>query len=249
MYETMTVGEALAWIARRDEVFAARCRNESLTGVELHLLWDYANLGKIEKSLTPRPSYDALVLPLVMACRLGHVVAKAIRQTSYGPRPESDKLEEICRENWETLWLTDRGDEIVAAPEPKESVPQRSFTDWHRLRFSRADVIRTFPANSVEEQEASRGCSNSPEQSDNPPPAPVPKRAVTTSEVEAAYLSRIAQYEGQPPPSIALDVKEMGERFPHLTRDRVRDLRKKLAPDDWKRKGRRKLAKVKLAKI
>jgi hypothetical protein len=69
-----------------------------------------------------------------------------------------------------------------------------------------------------------------------------PSARATKSEVEAAYRNWIAQHEGRTPPSRAKDEAEMLERFPHLTRDRIRDLRNKHAPDNWKRKGRRKLA-------
>jgi hypothetical protein len=208
MDETMTAAEAVAWIASRDKAFADERRDESLTAVELRLLYDYANLGEIEKRVTPTPNHQDWVFRLVMSCRKGSIVAKGVRQRSYGPSPESDKLEEIGREDWETLWLAERGDEVAAVPEPKKGEDhhepktnddQRSSTSWHFLRFSRADVMQAFPETANEAKGAcdnSDNSANSSEQSDGSLAESALKREATKGEVETEVNGLIEAVRG-----------------------------------------------------
>jgi hypothetical protein len=101
-----------------------------------------------------------------------------------------------------------------------------------------ADLLRYLQAGSLQLGAAS---PQEPQVSMSQNRSESPLRA-TRSEVVAAYRNWIAQHEGRTPPSRADDEAEMLRRFPHLTRDRVRDLRNEFAPDAWKRRGRRKLA-------
>ena len=57
---------------------------------------------------------------------------------------------------------------------------------------------------------------------------------------EQVYQEWIAQNEGKSPPNRIADRDFMRERCPLITQPRLRELRKQLAPPDWKSRGRRK---------
>jgi hypothetical protein len=71
------------------------------------------------------------------------------------------------------------------------------------------------------------------------PSAPAPYERGTKAETEAAYKNWIAQHEGRTPPSRDEDIRHMKGRFPKIPRNRVRELRNRLAPSEWVQQGRR----------
>jgi hypothetical protein len=80
------------------------------------------------------------------------------------------------------------------------------------------------------------------------PSAPIPYERGTKAETEAAYKNWIAQHEGRTPPSRDEDIRHMKGRFPKIPRNRVRELRNRLAPGEWVQQGRRsKIGTQKLA--
>jgi hypothetical protein len=62
----------------------------------------------------------------------------------------------------------------------------------------------------------------------------------TKAEVEEAYRLWISRYVGQKPPSRDDDEAHFKGMFPNITRQRIRELRNTLAPEEWRRVGRRK---------
>jgi hypothetical protein len=66
-----------------------------------------------------------------------------------------------------------------------------------------------------------------------------PAAKVSLREVEAAYKQRIKTYCGKEHPSRTDDEQWTKKNF-NLTRTKARDLRRKLAPPEWRKPGRRK---------
>jgi hypothetical protein len=70
------------------------------------------------------------------------------------------------------------------------------------------------------------------------PPEPALKMVPTRGETEAAYRAWVEQHKGQRPPSRDKDEMHMRGLFPRISRKRVRDLRRELAPEKWTQHGR-----------
>lgn len=254
MYDAMTASEALAWVANRDEAFATQCRGASGKGLILRLGLDYASLGQLEKNFTPQPSLDAIALGLVIACRSGAVLVEGIRQNYNRPPPEGGSVEKIPVTDWEMLWLSGLDGEIKATPET-QGPQQRYFTDWHFLRFPRDQVVAAFPPDGKDTEAASAvdaGPMQPPtltEGVNGPVPAdgatdepPALRKAASKADTEAAYRDYVARHAGPKPPGRENDLAHMRSLFPNIHRDRVRDLRRTLAPESWSQKGRPKSA-------
>jgi hypothetical protein len=86
----------------------------------------------------------------------------------------------------------------------------------------------------------SSGESAQPEGPPQPSAQPQPQSAFTRAELEAGYMSWVAAHEGKTPPTREDDLRHMKLRFPTINKDRVRNLRRDLAPEHWKARGRRK---------
>lgn len=106
------------------------------------------------------------------------------------------------------------------------------------VRVPSAQVLATFPANSAGRESV----EDIHDRKSSQPAATAPRPL--KAELEAAYKGWVSKYVGLEPPSRKDDEAFLKERFPgnHITRDRVREIRAQLAPESWKRGGRRKLA-------
>jgi hypothetical protein len=56
---------------------------------------------------------------------------------------------------------------------------------------------------------------------------------------DVIYREWVARHEGQTPPSRDADRDHLRAHFPNITQDRIRTLRRELAPPSWKSHGRR----------
>jgi hypothetical protein len=111
---------------------------------------------------------------------------------------------------------------------------------WTGIYLKKKELLAAFATvDTTQSQDAPPQQSQACDGGDN---AVTATTAPTKREVEAAYMDWVMQHQGRTPPSRGKDEAEMIRLFPHLTRDRVRDLRNRLAPDSWKQRGRRKLA-------
>ena len=67
-----------------------------------------------------------------------------------------------------------------------------------------------------------------------------PPPLVLKKQLNDAYEAWIAAHADKVPPSETDDVRHMKSLFSGVSRQRVRELRRALAPEEWKEKGRRR---------
>jgi hypothetical protein len=111
------------------------------------------------------------------------------------------------------------GGRLIERVEPDE--------DRFSLRFSPAQVLEVFPTDIG---------TLGPEATDKLASTPAGKRRTTRAEREAEYLAWVEQHENRAAPSREQDKSQ----FPHLSREHLRGLRRKFAPEHWKKGGRPK---------
>jgi len=68
-----------------------------------------------------------------------------------------------------------------------------------------------------------------------------PTAAISAGEKsdDSIYREWVARHEGQTPPNRDADRDHLRAHFPNITQDRIRTLRRELAPPGWKSRGRR----------
>jgi hypothetical protein len=71
------------------------------------------------------------------------------------------------------------------------------------------------------------------------PNDPKPRKSWSTPEIELAYRKRIEEFRDKEPPSREDDERYCKDTF-GIGQTRARELRKQLAPPEWKKRGRRK---------
>jgi hypothetical protein len=211
----MTAAEALAWVASRDSKFAAELYAEDTAGVAVALAY-----RKVVDRVVGDLTLDEARSRLSESCLNGRVRA-------FGKAPDQISATHIPipRSDWRWLVIGSEGSNVEAFSAGKAPQSIR----WQDPLFSRMDVRTAFETEAIP----------TPPATTSAPLVRIPTKAETT----AAYRDWVAKHEGATPPSRVEDEKYMKGLFPHIPRDRVRDLRSEFAPEPWRRRGRRKSAK------
>jgi hypothetical protein len=138
-------GEAIAWIASRDNNFAARCRDESIGGISsrLSLEFGWHDGNGLNGRIGPFHNGETAAWSLVRACRRGEVAASGFK--SQRRRGAVGEREAISPGDWSDLWLTADGGRIIAASETKEGRHTYSDVHWHDVRFAAEELLEAFP--------------------------------------------------------------------------------------------------------
>lgn len=109
----------------------------------------------------------------------------------------------------------------------KEPEDEKRVGHWTNVRIDAASLAAWISISPAKREETS-------------PTRELPKRA-DTKELHRAYGERVATWpKGAPPPPLREDLEFLRTLHDGLSRDRARDIRRQLAPQIWKKSGRRK---------
>jgi len=229
----LTAVEAILWIATRNErsvLGSDRENRDEDPRIRINLFLARYRVGDGENRRSLVLSGDESIRALEEACASGEVIAK-------GAYIHGGVREEIPSDYWTGTSLF--------PPATGARMERRLASMLTRRRrdlvFSRDSILKAFPAPVVMRPDESG--SSSPTEA--PPLGEQKSPQVTTptkKDLERVYLERIQQYVGRTPPTREEDVAYIQGLYPKVKRDRVRELRDQLAPEEWKQRGRRKSA-------
>jgi hypothetical protein len=196
--------------------------------LRLSLEWAYDRAqGTPANGLAP----DAAENDLLAKLRSGAIIARGRLATDGTPRTMDPG-------DWRGLALVERTRGDVAA-EPQGTTGQA----WREISVARDDVVREWPPNN-EDGDAAAAALTAP-QPEARPPRSRPRPDFTLSAGRAWYTLRCRTWpKGEPPPSEATDLEDVrahfAERVPPIPRQTIREIRRELAPPEWRKSGPRK---------
>lgn len=135
-----TAGEAIAWIASRNEFLTSWARDESLLRIQLKIELEKQRSEHAIFAPVFHPDIEGdAVTQLAWACAASRVQATGLRggtgNRNLGLREHMGPLD------WTDLTLDDGTEGVIAKPRPASG----SSTWWYDLRFKREDIISAFP--------------------------------------------------------------------------------------------------------
>ncbi len=223
-----------AWRKYRDEVwFFATVEWRRCPTDEIHSGWQLKQHGPSISHLAIREALnntddgdDPLLLSVPDAVAAlwrglleGALTASAVHD-KFSQRTEIPAIE------WQDLKLTDaNGQEALTGISGAVAV----HVHYLKPTIASAQILAKWPQDGV-----------LPEMAVRHEPIKTPSTA-TKAQLEAAYVKRRDEWPSdKPTPSERDDRAFLKKIKPDITRDRARELRRKLAPDNWKERGKRK---------